>query len=60
MKKYKVEFYFENKSLEWKNPIDEESKKIIEKAFMKGERINAGESLVDLSKCLFVSFEEVK
>ena len=59
MKKYTVRFMFDNRTLEWNNPVDEDEKKLVEKAFMRGDKINAGGSLVDLSKCLFVLFEEV-
>ena len=59
MKKYKVEFYFNERSLCFDNPIDEEEKKFIENAFKKGKKLIAGKSLVDLSKCLFVLFRDV-
>lgn len=60
MKNYIVTFYFDNKILNWDNPVDEEDKKIIVKAFMKSDRFDAGNTLIDLSKCLFVTFKEVE
>ena len=63
MERYRVTFVFEHRELTLKNSINEEEKKALEESFRKvGTTIRADNRMVllDLSKCLYVLFEEVE